>query len=106
LKGHATKNIHKDDAMFIAGNVTQKEIYILVQPLSADEPLLMVRPFNENLAQQITEAAKNMCEGKPQAVRGTPSNSQGENNEKHDGVASDVDSLEIYEFNVGKGRVK
>jgi hypothetical protein len=106
LKGSATSNIYKNEALFIAGTVTQKYIYVLVQPLSTDEPILMMLPYNDSLAQNIAEAAKNLCEGKPQATSGFPTNEAGQTDDRKDGTQSDVDSFQVYDFNANKGKLK
>ena len=107
LKGSATRNVYKDDAVFLGSSVTQKWIYVLIQPVNIDEPILMALPFTETLAKQMTEANQNLCEGKPQGTRGVQGTAAGDPSDQNEqSVKSGVLSLEVYDFTARIGRMK
>lgn len=103
LKGYATTKIYEDDALFL-GSVAAppKFIYVWVQPLNTDETILMSVPFSESFAVRMAQANKDLCEGKPQGVKG-----QGKKSNREDAKEADefLDgngpvTLEVYDFNL------
>ena len=102
LKGRATSNVYSDRALFLGSFASPPQrIYVWIQPLDTDEPILMSVPFTENLAQRMAQANKDMCEGKPQATRGVPGQGKSDDDdEKNKNGQGNNPSLEVYDFNI------
>lgn len=108
LKGHATSKVYSDNAMFL-GSVANppQRIYVWIQPLDTNEPLLMSLPFTEKLARRMAQANKDVCDGKPQATKGTPGNKEsGDEDENDESGQRSTPSLEVYDFNILIGPMK
>lgn len=103
LKGYATTNIYEDDSLFL-GSVAAppRYIYVWIQPLNRDDTILMSVPYTESLAVKMSEANKNLCEGKPQGVKGRNKKSNGElsNDMKNTGNTNGSETLEVYDFDL------
>lgn len=103
LKGLPTKRMYLDNALLLGSSAAPPQwIYVWIQPLDTSEPLLISVPFTERLAKQMAQANKDICEGKPQGVKGIPSNDkQGdEDDDSNDQGRSYHQTLEIYDFNI------
>lgn len=101
LKGWPTKNVYNDDALYLGSMAAPpKYIYVWVQPLATDEPILMSMPFTQQLAEKLAQANKDLCEGKPQGTRGAKLGENSSETDNTDGQLSGSKSIEIYEFNI------
>lgn len=102
LKGRATNIVYEESAMFL-GSVANPphKIYVWIQPLDSNEPLLMSLPFTERLAKRMAQANKDVCEGKPQATKGVPGNGESEDDDSSSEKGqTSTPSLEVYDFNI------
>ena len=102
LKGSPTRKVYKDDAMYLGSSLNPpKFIYVMIQPLNTDEPILMGLPFTESLAQKMAQANKNMCEGRQTGTRGSGNPvGEEEGNETNNFGQRGEPTIEIYDFSI------
>lgn len=103
LKGYATTKIYEDDALFLGSFAAPpKYVYVWVQPLNTDETILMSVPFTESFAVQMAKANKNLCEGKPQGIKGRGTKSNKDDAKEADDFldGNGPVTLEVYDFNI------
>lgn len=102
LKGKPTKNLYTENAMLLGSSASPPQwIYVWIQPLDTSEPLLMSIPFTERLAKQMAQANKDMCEGKPQGVKGIPRKGDPSTDEDAEEQGQgNSPTLEVYDFNI------
>ena len=107
IKGYPTKKIYQEDALYLGSIAAPpKYIYVWIQPLATDEPILMAMPFTQSKAEQMAKANKDLCEGKPQGTRGRSGTDGSTEEGNTDSQLSGKDSLEVYEFTIKTGPLK